>query len=190
MATYITLPYSSTWGCWVTSGTSSTATGSVVWSDWCDATTTCSTSASTTANYRPHIPPPETAEERDARLAAQAERDREYQKRLAEEKAAREKAEARAKELLLSLLNAEQKLEFEKEKRFTVNAKDGRAYRLRPGWSGNVEELNKEGKPVNRLCIHPVNRVAEHDNLIAQKCMIETNPALFHKTANKTALPV
>lgn len=121
---------------------------------------------------------------------AEAAREREEQARkvLEKSKAAREAAEKCARELLLSVLSEEQRKEYERDKAFHVEAKDGTRYRLKHGWAGNVEELNELGIAIARYCIHPNVQIPEADNLVAQKLMLETDPERFRRTANRTDL--
>ena len=99
-------------------------------------------------------------------------------------------AEKRAEALLELHLNETQRQEYRTKKRFIVEVQDGVCYRINRGWAGNVEELNKDGKPVNRLCIHTRAPVPIPDNLLAQKLLLETDPAEFRRIANRTAIPV
>jgi hypothetical protein len=44
------------------------------------------------------------------------------------------------------------------------------------------------GVAVARLCAHPNEQVPEHDNLVAQKLMLENDVGLFRRTANRTQI--
>lgn len=138
---------------------------------------------------------PESDEQRKQRLEAaerEAERARQREAKAKEEyekaQAARIAAEARARELLLSVLSDQQREEYERTKAFRVKAADGKEYRLKHGWAGNVEELDEFGKAIARLCIHPSAAIPEADNLVAQKLMIETDPESFRRIANRTPI--
>lgn len=108
---------------------------------------------------------------------------------------ARQRAEAvakkRAERLLLAHLSPEQRDEYERLQRFHVVGADGKLYRIRRGWSHNVEliEESDEGRFLTeQFCIHPIERVPDEDNLLAQKLLLETDPERFRRIANITRL--
>jgi hypothetical protein len=147
-------------------------------------------------------PPPETAEQR----AAREERDRQYRARVDAERAERLAAERKAEALLLRHLTAAQREEYLRDGSFTVRMDDGRRYRIRKGWSGNVDHfeapkigqvLERDGgsivpaangapRQVERLCIHPRELVPHCDNMLAQKLLLEADEAEFRRIANIT----
>lgn len=176
----------SAWHYW-TDGTSSTCTSTntastIAWRAW----SACS-AAATTPEYQPYRAPELTPEER-AKRAEERERQAEAA-RVAAEKAAREAelAKAKAEKLLHELLDAEQKKQYAESKTFDVIGADSERYRVRDGWAGHVERI-KDGKPIERFCIHPRERVPEADNQLIAKLMLETDPAGFRKIANVTRL--
>jgi hypothetical protein len=180
--------------CSTATGTASTA----IWSTWCDTgtsastTTTCGpiwvrwngTAAATASYYEVSAPKQPTAEEVEARRLAREEAVRAR----AEEDRKQREADKRAEELLVKNLDKEQRKQFEKEGKFKVVLHDGKFFEIYKGWSGNVRELSKDGKPIARLCIHPQERVPLADLMLAQKLMLETNRELFEKTANRTLI--
>ena len=95
---------------------------------------------------------------------------------------------AKARKLLLEHLRPEQAASFEKDEHFEVLAMSGRRYRIKLGWGGNSEELNDVRKVVNRFCIHPREQVPHHDNMLAQKLLIEHDEERFLDIANRTAV--
>lgn len=103
------------------------------------------------------------------------------------EKAAAE-ADVRAEELLRSLLTPEQIDNLEKQSAIIVKSEMGKQYRIKRGWSGNVEELDDSGKPIASYCAHPGEVVPRADNMVAQLLMLKTQEAEFLRTANRTAL--
>ena len=158
-----------------------TASMSVVWSTW-------------NGNYyftnAPRVIEEVPSQETLDRIVREA-REREAKAKIALEEArvTREMAENKAKSLLFSLLNGEQRAEYDKSGTFVVTASDGTRYRLKKGWAGNVTELDALGKAIARLCIHLPNRdMPEHDNLVAQKLMLENDIGLFRRTANRTEI--
>ena len=97
---------------------------------------------------------------------------------------ARELAKIRAEELLVTLLNNNQRESWAKEKRFDVLVR-GKLYRLRP--YDRVQLIEKD-KPTLAYCIHPSfeHDLPAEDVLLAQKLMLETNEAEFLRIANAT----
>lgn len=187
------------WNVQYTSGTNTT-TADYTWAAWIDGTATTSASSSTSAwikwnvNYtgedgnegyvvRVEQPTPEE-------LARQAEehrrREEELKRQAAEQARLAQEAEDRAAELLRLTLSPEQLAEFEKDRAFTVISKDGeRKYRIKKGWSHNVERIDDAGKRLHTLCAHPETPVPHFDNMLAQKLMLEHDEQRFLKIANK-----
>lgn len=129
-----------------------------------------------------------TPEQYQEHRRLQAERDAANQARLAAELAERQAADVRAKELLVAVLSETQKAEFEKNETFTVISKDGeRRYRVKKGWSHNVERIDVAGKKLHTLCAHPSQTVPEYDNMIAQLLFLEHSEDEFLKVANRGA---
>lgn len=110
--------------------------------------------------------------------------------RIAEEERKRKEAaaEARANELLLRHLTKDQGEMYKKEKKFVVYGEDGKSYQVGYGWSGNVVEMSKDGKPVKRYCIHPAQQIPIPDHMLSQKLMLETDSKRFREVANATAI--
>lgn len=100
----------------------------------------------------------------------------------------RERARAvkRGRKLLLRLLTDAQQIEYARTKSITVVAADGRVFRLRK--SRTAELLGPDGMPVAAYCVHPSGGFIAEDTLIAQKLMLETDPASFERIANVTRL--
>lgn len=116
--------------------------------------------------------------ERQAELQAQAAK----QARLAAE------ADSRAAELLKANLTEAQRLELAREQSFTVVSRDGqRNYRVKKGWSHNVERIDEAGKRLHTLCAHPSVNVPLYDNMLAQKLMLEHSEDDFLRIANRGA---
>lgn len=131
---------------------------------------------------QPLVHQPQTPEQiRQAEAQARAQRltwERAEKKRKREEAAAQKKAE----KLLLEHLTPEQADEYRRLKLFHVIAADGKLYRIKRGWSHNLE-LIEEGQAVKSLCVHPNQRVPEEDNLLAQKLWLESDPAELNRIA-------
>jgi hypothetical protein len=189
------LYYDGVWTRWMSTGTSTTlTTTNTVWGNWnaTASTTTFQTYdfidatafGETNRSYlvrpaRPVVPVMSDAEIRKAALAAQR-----LLKRQARE---REVATAKARRLLLANLTPEQRDEFERLERFHVIAADGRTYRVNRGWSGNLQLIQDEFI-TEQLCVHPNVATPIEDSMLAQKLMLETDPAQLRRIANITRL--
>ncbi len=126
---------------------------------------------------------PEELQEQ-ARLAR--EREEECLRRAAEQRRIAEEAEARAEQLLKANLAPAQLEEFVKDRSFTVISKDGqRRYRVKHGWSHNVERIDDQGKRLHTLCAHPGEQVPQYDNQLTQKLWLEHDEAGFLQIANR-----
>ena len=69
-----------------------------------------------------------------------------------------ESAEAKARALLLSFLDFDQKEKFEKDRSFVMVGKSGRRFRINWGRVGNIELLRAEGEVwQERYCVHPID---------------------------------
>jgi len=121
--------------------------------------------------------PPETAEQKVARLKLEAERE-----------AKRKAASMRAEHLLFTILTPTQVKQYTDEDFIELIIK-GRTYRVRKGYSRNID-LIEAGKPVARYCAHPKNAYDTPipDSMLAQILMLQTNEAEFLKVANRTVL--
>lgn len=101
-------------------------------------------------------------------------------------------AKARARRLLVSMLNPDQRKELEEKNHFhlTVHSRDGamKVYRIEHGYAGNVKLLGHDGQPVKRYCIHADSRLPYEDQMLAQKLLLEANEAEFLRIANMTQL--
>lgn len=117
----------------------------------------------------------ETPEEKEARLVKEAA-----------EKIEAEAAEKKAEALLMMILTDVQKEQYLKDGYFETEVND-RVYRLKKGWSGNVEQIIN-GKASYRYCIHPGEFVPIGDNLIAQLLLLRNNEKEFLEKANRTTL--
>lgn len=125
---------------------------------------------------------PPTAEE----LAAAEARRAEWVRQEAERQVLREQAKARARELLLERLSVVQREEFEREGSFRVMSQRGRIYRIRLGWTRNVDLLDDAGEIEAHFCLHPETEVPEEDNVLAQKLLLECCEDDFLRIANRS----
>ena len=191
-----------TWFYWsdlsVTSTASTTVSCNRVWSDWVTTSTDCTyatTGTDTTwygwsgDNTHYHSTPQpvraETAEERQANDRAYQEQLAEYARkeaiRLEKEKAKEEKA----RQLLKEVLTEDQDAQLTKDGYFELTSvKSGKRYRIKKGYSMNVEELDAQGKKLRSLCFHPQDAVHHYDNMAIQKLMLENDEEEVRKVAN------
>ncbi len=90
----------------------------------------------------------------------------------------------RAKALLESVMDEEQRKEAAEKSQFHVRSSKGKVFRIRTTHaSGNVEEIDEKGEAVARYCAHP-RGVPLGDQLLAQKLALETDEESFLKVAN------
>ena len=194
-----------TWSGWTS--TTTTCTTSYTWVDWngtsaCDPGTWVYWTAPTTSGTTPTVtysnvwvtwvdngyvvsPPKETAEECRAREQREAEY-RAKQERQAKIRAEKEKAkEEKARQLLKEVLTEEQDAQLTKDGYFELTSvKSGKRYRIKKGFSMNVEELDKDGKRLRSMCFHPNVLVHHYDNMAIQKLMLENDEEEARKVAN------
>jgi hypothetical protein len=205
------MPVSTTAGAWhywnntSTSTTITSTSNNYIWTSWTTGTSTGTTNSiitvanntwvdwiiqdERTIHNRRHRGAPAviTADERERHERERRyweERAREANARAAEEAKKREAAEKRAEELLMSVLSEEQRQTFKKDGHFIVRRGD-RRYRIRRGWSGNVDVIDRDGRLSHRMCIHPRENVPICDNLVAQKLMLEACEDHMISVANK-----
>lgn len=167
-----------TWNYWTTGSMATTLsmTSSTTWGDW--------NIVSASVAYRPQPLTPEQQQAAQERAEAyRVEQDRARQ--------AAEDARQKAQELLESCLTTRQRKTLRKQRFFDVRAigPDGQetVYRIEQGSHGNVYEVDAEGRKVRRFCIQP-DGVPAGDSMLAQKLMLETDPAAFERIANITPL--
>lgn len=196
--------YSDPWQTWHNCGTQTTNTA--IWHAWTVGGTSSAVTIQTTS-YGANDMFPRWVEEADQRTrfnkesAAQkkrrqaeedqyrAQREAENAKyyeaqRVAENK--RKAAEERARGLLISMLDEQQRADLKRDSHFFVNAPSGRLYRIDYGSHGNVKVIDRKTRKVlERLCIQPDGVPAGDTNLM-QKLLIETAEETFRAHANIT----
>lgn len=142
--------------------------------------------AQLTTPWQPNAVPVRTVEEQQLVDEANEAAQREWQRWEDQERARSEQirvAASKAEELLLSILDAQQREDRAAKGHFEVVAKSGRRYRIYRNTHGNVFELSPAGKETHRLCVQP-DDVPEGDAHVAQKLMIEADEEGFRRTAN------
>lgn len=160
----------------------------MVWTSWCDSTSTSTINDSvwvywheivstSTIDYVPsHVRRAEDAERAEARARINSEVQRRQEER--------KRADNKARALLLSLLNPEQRKEFEQHGHFVVHGRQAR-YRIRQGRSGNVDVIDRRGIVSHRLCVHPAMDVPDCDTMAAQLLMLRAAEDEMVRAANR-----
>ena len=97
-----------------------------------------------------------------------------------------EEATKKAECLLLMVLNDKQKQQYKELGYFETEVGD-RVYRIKKGYSGNVELIDN-GKPKTRFCIHTDEWLPDADTMLAQLLMLRTNEKKFLEVANHTQI--
>lgn len=184
-------------------GTTMTATNSTVWTSWIEnpGTQTAATTLTTAANAvwtiwtgataatsiigrRAGGVVAETAEQMAARLANMERLRAERAERAALERRIAEEANARAEQLLLAVLSAEQRETYHRGRYIIVIGRSGRRYRVRRGRVGNVDVIGRNGHIESRLCAHPAVWTPEQDVMLAQMLHLQHDDDEFCRTAN------
>lgn len=161
---------------WWTSGTSTylgATTSNGTWSTW-GATSSSNTTHGTYAART------ELAQQQ---REAQRRRDEEAHRRCQRE---RQEADRRADALLRSELTSEQEEQLDLLDSFLVVSEHGVTYRI--GRGREVEELDANGDPTARWCIHPTLSVPNGDTMLAQKLLLQCSEDEFRRIGNRTAL--
>lgn len=87
----------------------------------------------------------------------------------------------KARELLRSLLNAEQRADYDNSSSFTVHGSLGNRYRIHPGVVANVTLMHHHG--IAHLCAHPRGDLPYADVAIGQMLALETDERGFLRIA-------
>jgi hypothetical protein len=97
----------------------------------------------------------------------------------------RKAADERALQLLLDNMEENQKEIFEKTGAIPVTGQSGVKYLIRKGRTRNVEELDKNGRYLRRLCFHPSDwQIPDYDSMLTQKLMLEMAEDQVRRVAN------
>jgi hypothetical protein len=123
---------------------------------------------------------------RQERLQARA-RASEANRLLEERNQSRAVAIARGEELLLSLLDENQREAYRFDRMFSVIGSHGTIYRIHRGVSGNIEWIKPDGTVGGRLCAHPTMReewIPTEDVMLAQLLALTHDEREFVRVAN------
>jgi hypothetical protein len=157
----------------------------VIWQVWNDSDWT-GNSAYTVARVEQWQESPEERARRE-RVHAEA------QARAEERRLERHRARARAEELLLSLLDPEQKQSYKERHFFNVISNLGRLFRIHCNgdrYAGNITFFADDLRtPAASLCCHPPDMsLPAPDHWLAQKLALETDEEEFCRRANISSL--
>lgn len=170
------------WVPWCRETESGYITTTNTWKHWCDTTTT-------NATYRVVELPPLTAEQFAAQLESVRRREEEHRRNLERERRLRKAAEARAEELLRTLLDAEQRAEYDRAKRFYVVSRSGKRYEIDTKRKmHNIFEVDPAGKRIEEHCIYADDDLPLPDNIAAQLLLLRANENEFRRIANQRML--
>jgi hypothetical protein len=153
-----------------------TSSGATLTLSWDVITATSATTISTTTASTPAYLPPEyweqvRREQEAAELRAQV-------------------ADARATQLLWSLLTPAQRRTYSDHGWFAVRGSAGGRYRVhRNGHAGNVDELDANGYPVATWCCHPPGALPDADAHIAQLLTLQCDEPGFRAVGNQREHP-
>jgi hypothetical protein len=96
------------------------------------------------------------------------------------------RAEARARRLLLRWLSAEQRTQFEEMNFFdVVGCQTGKRYRIHYGRAANIRELDEADNPKMSWCFVPKGYLEPGDVMLAQKIALETDEIAALAVANR-----
>lgn len=177
-----------TWQVWTDTGTS-TATTSLTWDLWAGQAVPHARLASRPRSIHdqygmtPHWTEEGRAQWRAEDVAAAQAAEAQRAERARQEAAANEKA----RRLLVRHLGPTQRRTYRDARYFDVlvgKGKGRRRYRIREGWSGNVELIGPDGRALRRYCIHPREQVPTGDHLLGQLLMLRTEEEQFARVAN------
>jgi hypothetical protein len=161
------------WPTWTVTATATTA--NVIWTQWLQLGS--ATTSNTIAWVRPgtaqairQVSPEEA--QRQLRQAAQ------YNEERIRVEGEKQKARQRAEVLLREHLDERQKAVLAEKGYFELEvlSKNGerRKYRIHRQWSGNIQQVDDQGRRLKTLCIHPRIATPVEDSMLAQKLMLES----------------
>lgn len=175
------------WAGWnttyVTAATMTLTTGGITCGNWPFTSSTAGVNTTVTGGWIAwNTAYEETCEQREARERQAAE----YQAQADERRRVREAADARAGELLLSLLTEEQAATWREHGWFEVRGSRGGRWRIRNrGQSGNVDLMPEIGEERDAsYCAHPPGSLPDPDAYVAQMLHLVTDEDGFKRTAN------
>ena len=178
------------WDEWVDCySTTSTASSTDTWGYWVDGTATVTMTSTETVWYewnssgevRRIAPQPRELSEEER--AAQEVRQAENRRIAAEQAEKRKQAKERSMKLLRDALDKKQRNRFDNHGHFFVRGVSGELYRIDQGRVANVKVMDGD-KVKHRLCAHVREQVPDHDNMLAQKVMLENFEDEFLRMAN------
>lgn len=95
-------------------------------------------------------------------------------------------AREKGRKFLIENLNAKQRADYEKHKRFDVTGgESGKTYRIKHGRRMNIAELDKKGRRVCGWCFLPQGDLVAGDVMLAQKVALELHEGEALKIAHR-----
>jgi hypothetical protein len=167
-----------TWYTWTSDGTSTSSSGALnitgsTWTAWIGAGNYGSVVSD---GYHPTPEQQATWEREQAKLQANAD------------KAQAERVEAvmKAKALLASMLDEQQRQQLERDRFFDFVSQTGKKMRMKSfSCSRNVDELGEDGKRIKTFCAHPGQYdLPVEDHMVAQLLALQHNEEAFMRVAN------
>lgn len=133
--------------------------------------------------------------ETDEQRAERVEQERVYRERAVEQERARddarrlhveqrEAADARARELLFSFLDDEQRANYERDLRFDVIGSAGTRFTIGAGCTGNITAWRADGTLYGRVCVHPGGNLPMPDMHLGQMLELQADEEAFMRIAN------
>jgi len=176
------------WEAWNGVSTTTSVTDEAIWLSWAGSTArsttaTIVTTTTTDSAWTYWVDESFAVRPRAIETAEQiTTRENERKQRLELERARK----ARARRLLMDVLDARQRKDLEKHNYFyVVGGNTGNKYRIDHGRAGNVKLIIK-GKVKQSFCAHPAIYCPNEDTMLAQKVMLEHMENQFRSTANVT----
>lgn len=99
----------------------------------------------------------------------------------------RQRAKERAEVLLIENLSGQQLQEYRDRGTFTVAVPGPppRLFQIQKARVANILELNAQGRPIGRYCVHPSLDCPDADTMLAQKLWLENQPEELLRMANR-----
>jgi hypothetical protein len=175
------------WLRWNNGGTNNhyTMSSATVWANWViDENGVVQAGQINGQQFAPSVETQDQREQRELRYEAE----RKIREEAALKEAERQRlSNEKALELLMEVLDEGQQAMMRKDGSFVViGQKTGKKYRIKKGLVGNVELLDDGDKTFERWCFHVPYGIPEHDNMVAQKLMLELHEEDAIRMANKT----
>lgn len=126
--------------------------------------------------------PPETEEQKQARLQQEAER----QRQVAEQQRRIEEAENKAMALLEECIGSERFAELDSVGYIELDSHKhkGRKYRVSRDATRTIEVLDEDGKVIDKLCVIPTVSCPDYDRVLSKILLLQFSEEYILETAN------